>query len=353
MVLVLIGVTALLLFLCWRLIQPFLSPLAWALTLAVVTHPVHRWITSGVHHSGLAAGIAVAVVAVAVVAPSVFVGHSIIREAAGGLKAVQTGTSIKDWREQLAKNPILESTISTLEQNENVQSQFQNLAGELAKRASGLVAGSVVVGVELLLTFFVLFFLFRDRNAAIKRLRSLIPLSEKETDEVFVRVSDTIHATIYGTIVVSAVQGALGGLMFWWLGLPAPMLWGIVMAILALIPILGAFVIWAPAAIFLAVNGEWGKAAILAVWGGVVISLIDNLLYPVLVGKRLRLHTLPVFFAIVGGLATFGAVGLVLGPVILALTDAILEIWRRRTSGGRAAENGVSAGISDTTPREA
>lgn len=125
--------------------------------------------------------------------------------------------------------------------------------------------------------------------------------------------------------------------MFWWLGLPAPLLWGAVMALLAVVPVLGAFVVWVPAALFLALNGQMGKALILAGWGIVVIATIDNLLYPVLVGKRLRLHTLLVFIAVVGGLAMFGAVGVVLGPLILALTDAIIEVWRRRTADGHAA----------------
>jgi predicted PurR-regulated permease PerM len=151
-------------------------------------------------------------------------------------------------------------------------------------------------------------------------------------------VADTIHATIFGTLAVAAVQGALGGLVFWWLGLPAPILWGAVMGLLAIVPVLGAFVVWLSAAIFLASSGQWGKAVFLTLWGTVVVGLIDNLLYPILVGKRLRLHTVPVFFAIVGGLAVFGAAGVILGPVILALTDAILEIWRRRTAGGRPAE---------------
>ncbi len=172
----------------------------------------------------------------------------------------------------------------------------------MGTRVTRFVAGSAWALVELLLTLFVLFYLFRDRRKALGTLRSLVPLSEREADEVFTRVSDTIHATVYGTLVVAAVQGALGGLIFWWLGLPAPILWGTVMGLLAIVPVLGAFIIWVPVALFLAATGQWGKAAILIAWGGIVIALIDNLLYPILVGKRLRLHTVPVFFAIVGAL---------------------------------------------------
>ncbi len=165
-----------------------------------------------------------------------------------------------------------------------------------------------------------------------------MPLTEKEADRVFVQVSDTIHATVFGTVLVALAQGILGGLIFWWLGLPGPLLWGLVMGLLAIVPLLGAFVVWGPVALFQLLQGNWGTALILTVWGTIVIGLIDNFLYPILVGRRLRLHTLPVFFAIVGGVMFFGAAGLVLGPVILALTLALVDIWQRRTAGGRAVE---------------
>jgi predicted PurR-regulated permease PerM len=150
-------------------------------------------------------------------------------------------------------------------------------------------------------------------------------------DRLFSRVGDTVHATMYGTLAVAAIQGTLGGLMFWWLGLPAPLLWGLVMGVLAVVPVLGAFVVWIPATLFLALDGSWGKALILAFWGGVVVGGIDNVIYPILVGNRLKLHTIPAFMAIIGGLIVFGPSGLILGPVTLTVTVLLLEIWQHRT----------------------
>ena len=343
LIVVLVAATALLLFFCWRLVYPFLTPIAWALALAVVAHPLHSWIAGRIKHPGTAAGLAVFVIAVVLVALASFVGHSILKEAAAGAQTIQAGLETGQWREQLAANPRLGGALTALEQQANLTGQLHGMAGEIGKRVSQVVTGSVWVIVQFMLTLFVLFYFFRDQGAALGTLRSFVPLSERETDQVFTRVADTIHATIFGTLVVAAVQGTLGGFMFWWLGLPAPILWGAVMALLAIVPVLGAFVVWVPAAIFLAASGQWGKAAILTVWGGVIVALIDNLLYPILVGKKLRLHTVPVFFAIVGGLAVFGAAGVILGPVILALTDAILEIWRRRTAQGRPAEGGATS----------
>lgn len=338
LIVVLVVATALLLFLCWRLVQPFLTPMAWALALAVVAHPLHSWIAGKFDKPGLAAGLAVFVVALIIVAPIVFVGNTIVQEAAAAVKAIQAGVEDGTWREQLMRNPHFGGAYAAIEAQGSVGSQVQGMTSEIGKRVSKAVAGSAWALVELLLTLFILFFLFRDRREALETLRSLVPLSAAEANKVFARVNDTIQATVFGTLVTAAVQGTLGGLMFWWLGLPAPMLWGAVMALFAIVPVLGTFVIWVPAAIFLAASGQWGKAALLVAWGTLAIGMIDNLLYPMLVGKKMRLHTVPVFLAIVGGLSLFGAAGLVLGPLILALTDAILEIWRRRTAHGRPAE---------------
>jgi predicted PurR-regulated permease PerM len=115
----------------------------------------------------------------------------------------------------------------------------------------------------------------------------------------------------------------------------------VVMGLLAIVPVLGAFVVWVPAAIFLALEGNWGKALLLTAWGGIVIALIDNLLYPILVGTKLRLHTVPVFIAIIGGLTVFGVAGVILGPLVFAVTLSLIDVWRRRTAHGRTAENGV------------
>ncbi len=124
--------------------------------------------------------------------------------------------------------------------------------------------------------------------------------------------------------------------MFWWLGLPAPLLWGIVMGLLAVVPVLGAFIIWIPAAIFLVLEGSGGKALLLTLWGGIVVGGIDNLLYPMLVGRRLKMHTVLAFISIVGGLIVFGPSGLILGPVIFIVTRLLLEIWSSRNAAANA-----------------
>lgn len=341
--LALIVVTALAFYLCYRLVHPLLPALGWALALAVVTYPLYEWMVSRVQKANLAAGLAVVLVALTIVAPSTFVMQRVIREVASGVERIHSEAASGRWRAIIQRNPQLAPTLRWVETHTNVRDGVQQVAKAVTSRLPTFLTGSVWAVAELLITLFILFYFFRDRRAALQALRSLVPLSEAETNKVFMRVADTIHATIYGSLAVALVQGTLGGLMFWMLGLPNPLVWGAVMVLFAVVPVLGTFVVWVPAALFLALEGNWGKALILTVWGSTVVASIDNLLYPALVGQRMRLHTLPVFIAILGGLTLFGAVGLILGPITLAVTVALIDIWRRRTAGGHTAEEGVTA----------
>jgi predicted PurR-regulated permease PerM len=337
-ILVLVAATLVTLYLCYLLVQPFLAPLAWALALSIIATPMHRWLAQRIPNKGIAATLAVAIVAIIVVGPAFFLGRQLVVEAAEGVAIAQEQMRSGQWLHSIESIPWLATLYHWLEEHVDLSSMIQSTAGSMSTFVSSLVTGSVLFFVELLITFFCLFYFFRDSDRSMQTVASLLPLSRGESHELFQRISDTIHATVYGTLVVCAVQGALAGLMFWWLGIPGPVLWGVIMGLLNIVPVLGPYVIWLPVAIGLAMQGEWGRALILTGWGAVIVGLIDNVLYPVLVGDRMRLHTLPVFFAILGGLVVFGSSGVILGPVVLAITDALIHIWKQRTTGGRSAE---------------
>jgi predicted PurR-regulated permease PerM len=331
-ILVLMGVTAFGGYLCYRLAMPFLPILAWTLAFAVLFAPLQGWLESKLKSPGLAAAVTVLAVVLIVAVPATFVGQRLTLQAVKGAQLVKAKVESGDWRRAIESRPRLAPLADRIEHQINLPETVTSFTNWLTNTAGSLVKGSVVQVIGFLLTFYLLFFFLRDRRAMLQSLRSLSPLSEAEMDLLFSRISDTIFATIYGTLAVSAAQGLLGGLMFWWLGLSAPLLWGVMMALLAVVPVLGAFVVWIPAALFLAMEGSWGKAIILTVWGGVVVGSIDNLLRPILVGKRLKLHTVLAFMSVVGGLIVFGTSGLILGPVALTATIVLLEIWRRRNT---------------------
>ncbi|MGQ0620618.1 MAG: AI-2E family transporter [Panacagrimonas sp.] len=330
--LVLMLATAFAIYLCYRLAVPFLPALAWALALAVLFTPFQRWLETRFKHHSLAALVAVLMIGLMVVVPAVFVGQQLVVQAANGAALIEKNVESGQWRRALESQPLVAPLAERIERQLDLPGIVRTLTTWLSTFAGSIVKGSVFQVIGFALIFYLLFFFLRDRHAALQSLRALSPLTETEMDRLFDRVGDTIYATVYGTLAVSIVQGLLGGLMFWWLGLPAPMLWGVVMALLAIVPVLGAFVVWIPAALLLALEGSWGKALILVVWGILVVGTIDNLLRPVLVGNRLKLHTVLAFISVVGGLILFGPAGLILGPVVLTVTLVLLEIWQRRTT---------------------
>lgn len=314
-------------YLSCRMAVPFLSALVWALTLAVLFAPVQTWLELKLRRPALAAALAVVLISLSVGALATFVGQRLIRQAAAGAELIDAKVKSGEWRSVLATQPRLSALADRIERQLDLPGAAKSLATGLSTAAQTFVKGSVVQAVSFFLTFYLLFFFLRDRAAILASCRSLSPLPAAATTALFARIRDTIYATVYGTLAVASVQGLLGGLMFWWLGLAAPLLWGLVMALLAVVPMVGAFVVWIPAALFLALDGSVGKAVILTLWGALVVGTIDNLLRPVLVGKRLKLHTVLVFISVVGGLIVFGASGLILGPVTLTITLALLETW--------------------------
>lgn len=328
--LLLMIVTALGIYLCYLMAVPFLAALAWALAFAVLFAPWQRWLESKLKHPSLAALASVLLIAVIVVVPAVFVGQQLVQQAAQGASLIETKVSAGEWRRVIAAQPRLAPLADQIEQQLDLPGTAKSIASWLSTFAGSVVKGSVYQLLGVCLTFYLLFFFLRDRALLVRTLHALSPLTDREMDRLLTRVDDTIHATVYGTLAVSAVQGVLGGLMFWWLGLPAPLLWGLVMAVLAVVPVLGAFVVWVPAALFLLLEGSWGRALILTLWGMLVVGTIDNLLRPILVGNRLKLHTVLAFLSVVGGLILFGPAGLILGPITLTVTTVLLEVWRRR-----------------------
>ena len=318
------------LYLCYLLAAPFLSPIAWSLALAVVCVPMQRRIEAVVRSPGVAAAISVVLIGSVVLVLVTFVGERLGREASSGAQLVNARIESGEWRRAIEMHPRLIPLADWLEQ-QNLPETVKSTATWMSTTGSGFVRGSIIEVMSLLLTFYLLFYFLRDRLAAIAMLRSMLPLTHVEMDRLLNRVTDTIHATIYGTMIVAAVQGFLSGLMFWWLGLPAPLLWGVVMGLLAIIPMLGAFIVWVPAALFLVIDGHWGQAMVLSLWGLIVVGTIDNFLRPILVGQRLQLPTVLAFISVVGGIAVFGPAGLILGPVTLSITMVLLEIWPRPT----------------------
>jgi predicted PurR-regulated permease PerM len=314
--------------LCALIAAPFLSALTWAFALAVIAGPFHQWLERWLRRPSIAAGLSVLIVTLLLLIPTLIIGWQVGLQASSGLSQIQTYLNEGSLRELIGKVPgglrVYDMVVSD-------KSGASTLVPAVQEQASIWVASAAAALFQIVVALFALFFLLRDHAAVVRTFRSYMPMSRSEADYFFERISTMTYATLYGSGVTAVLQGVLGGLMFAFMGIPGALLWGLVMALLSLIPSSGAFVIWIPTAIVLAVQGSWGRAAVLAAWGALVVGTIDNVVYPWLVGKEVRLHTLVVFLAVVGGLIVFGAAGLVLGPVTAVATIALLDIVRRRS----------------------
>jgi predicted PurR-regulated permease PerM len=326
--------------LCLLVAWPFLGAITWALTLAILFAPLHARIERFVRLPNIAALLSTAIVMVVVVVPAVFVVERLITEAASGIQALQARVEGGELQSLLDSHPALAPFGAWIDRQFDLPSMMSGIATWLSNLGASFVRGSLLQVVEVFITFYLLFYFLRDRLAARAMILTWLPLTRPETEQVLRRVEETVHATVYGTLAVAAVQGSLGGLMFWALGLPTPLLWGLVMGLLSIVPVLGAFIVWIPAAILLLLDGSWARALVLAAWGGIVVGSIDNVLRPMFVGNRLRLHTIPAFISIIGGLVLFGAPGFILGPLAATMTMLLVQFWTQGEAEGQEDGHG-------------
>lgn len=332
----LLAVGVLLAYLCYQLARPFMTAIIWALILAVIFSPVHRDLRAGLKNENFSAVVSTLVTMLVGVLPLIWLGTAIAREAQQGYQLLQahlasegnlTDTTgriewlgpVWEWvQRQLARWEI---------DTNGLAAQAAQYVGELAVAlARGTITNLSAFIVNLVLAGFSLFFFFRDGPRILAKLQRLLPLEMATSGSIYELIGQVIRAAIFGVVVMSLIKGVLAGLAFWALGLHSPALWGAAAAVVSVIPVFGASLVWGPAVVVLWAQGHAIKALILAIWGLTALSLIDNFLYPLLVGTRVRLHTLVVFFSTLGGVGYFGFLGFFLGPIIATLMLALIEV---------------------------
>ncbi|MFC6646691.1 AI-2E family transporter [Granulicella cerasi] len=310
--------------LCLCFMHTLIFPLTGAVALAVVLHRARLWLCRRMS-STMAAWLLLAAVIIAVVLPSFLVVKTLVHEVIHIARYIVSGDAAFDVRLFAVKHQKLGGM---------VQQGLDQLAPDAeGKRLAEMAAGWAALGlrhfitfiVQMVLMLFLLFFLLRDSDKAHRALVSMMPMPEEDALPFLRKLGEVTHAIFLGRFLIAGIQGALSGIAYWLLGVPGALLWGTLTAILCLIPAFGAFLIWVPVTIYLGFAESWTRAIILAIWGGVIVSNLDNLLYPALVGRRTELHTAVIFVAIFGGLAMFGISGFVLGPVIVAATLLLLQ----------------------------
>lgn len=336
------------------LLFPFYQAIFWAAILAVLFWPTHQKILARMpHRPALASLLSLLACVLVLVIPATLVGMSLVREVVtlygnatqdGGKDIAQhlqrIGEAAPPWTAQWLERLGLGDLSEIRARASQAAAQAVQF---IVTRAVAIGQNTLGVVVGFALTLYLLFFFFRDGARLMAYGMAAIPMEKDHLAELASKFATVVKATIRGNLVVAAVQGAIGGIMFWALGIQGPIIWGVVMGFLSMLPAIGAWLVWGPVAIYLLATGAVGKAIIVVVVGAGVIGLIDNLLRPMLVGRDTKMPDYLVLLSTLGGLALFGLTGFVAGPVIAALFVAMWGLYVTRDEDAKVKDNRSAA----------
>jgi predicted PurR-regulated permease PerM len=338
------GVVLCVAYFVYRVFEPFLAPLAWAAVFGVIFYSLNKRFERKWGSTQSAVLITLGVTLILIV-PVLLLSAMFVREgiaAARDIQAAMVGGGY-GWfshaREWLESHIAAEGVTVDLP---GLVRQGASQAGEYMASELGAVIRNIVVFLfELFVMLFALFYFLRDGDSMLDRFRHFLPFEETMTERMLAEARELIFASVTTSLVIAAVQGFICGGAFAIVGLDSPIFWGVVMGFLSLLPVVGAWPIWIPAVIWLFSTGHAGRAVILIALCGAIGASIDNVLRPVLLGGRASLNGLLVFISVLGGIAVFGVLGVVLGPIVVATAVGILDVYSGNDVAGGAPDTPV------------
>jgi predicted PurR-regulated permease PerM len=336
-----VGLTLLVGYLLLLVLQPFAGSMAWAAFLAFILFPFHSWLTRKLkNRPGVSAGLITGLTPFALLTPLTLLGVAFANQARALIDFLRSRDL--HWDNSLLleieKYPVIgpvarfgreELQINAADIQEWVTRTAEASIKNVGSLGSGLVLGALGTLVGFFFMLFLLFFFIRDGVSMFSRLKRLIPVPEEHREQLFNHLASVTRGVFYGIGLTAIVQGVMVGIGFAIAGLPSPVVFGVLAAVLALLPAGGAAVVWIPAVLFLAFTGHWPMTIFMLIWG-VIVSTSDNFLRPILVSRYAPVSAFTVFVGVVGGIGAFGTIGIVIGPVFLALVAAILQYFDER-----------------------
>jgi len=336
------------------ILSPFLKAITWAAIFAVLVYPVYSWLLKILRgKASVAAFIITVVIALIIILPGLRLVGFLSEEIVEMVKSVGTLVSaegVEIWQQKPWVQKLLNwwGLLGVRLAGFEFQINWKELVVQGAKVSSGVLL-SQVTGVAQNLFLFVanfvivlitMFFFLRDGAEFSLRLRRLLPMDQEHQERLFRNIANSISGVVHGCLVVAMIQGLLAGLAYWFFGVPYSVLWGVVTAFAALLPVGGTTLVSVPASLFLFLQGDTVGGTLLLIWCIGVVGMVDNVLKPMFIGARLKLPIMFLFFGILGGLAVFGALGFVLGPVLFALLAALLDLYMEGYAANREQQSG-------------
>jgi predicted PurR-regulated permease PerM len=333
------------------IIQPFVGPILWAGLLTLMLFPINQKLRSAFRGSKSSAALVLTLASILVlVVPAIVLGTMFGRQASDLVGRAQTTAA--DFQIQrptdVLQLPAVERAIQWVESvlpvkpeqiTDSLVASGQQVIQSVVSLGGSLFASVVGAVVAIILALFLLFFFLRDGEAMMARAMALIPLDDHRKDRLLTHLSAVIQAIVLGSLVTALVQGTLVGIAFALVGLPSAVVFAVLAMGASVIPLVGTAIVWLPAALFLGLSGRWGAALFMVIWGAAVVSSADNVVRPLFISSRAKITTLPVFIGLLGGIGAFGAIGIFLGPVIIALVLALFEFAEEARAEQRAAQD--------------
>lgn len=334
------GIFILLIYLFYKIIEPFVLPLFWAGVLALLLYPLYEYLTKAIgNRAGISSAIMTVLTVLVIMLPLGIIITTLVVEMLDvyqGTKdqiEVAKITSIVGRLKELIPITFLQKLekrfgIGNIRPEEAVLNVIGIVSGYLFNQVQRVAKNVSMLIFNFTIMVFALFFFFRDGKRLYEELKYLIPMTNEQKNRIFARFYDMIYAVILGIIATSALQGLIAGLIFQVLGIAFPVLAGVLTFIFSLVPMLGAIAVWLPVGVYLLFTGDVFKGVALLILGGIFISSVDNILRTIVIGERAKLNTLFLFLSIVGGIGAFGFSGIILGPILLAVFVSFIEIYK-------------------------
>ena len=327
-------------YLLYQILSPFLTSILWAILLAIIFFSPYQRLHKVMKKQAVLSALTMTVMVVLlIILPFSFLTASLANEVIDFYhwveEMVNTGR-LQTYLEEIRSLPVIHSILTRLNRSFDLSitgsegvllKNIQQVSTFLFNQTTKILKGLSTFVVGFFFTLLSLYYLFKDGERLMNRLKEIAPLPPRQRDLLILRFTQMVQATIYGGILVAIIQGVLGGLAFWVLGLPSSVFWGTAMALLSFIPLGGTALIWVPAAIILIIKGTYVKGIILLGFGIFGISMVDNFLKPLFISSKTNIHPLLLFFAVLGGIQSFGLVGLVVGPLIATFCLTLIEIY--------------------------
>ena len=307
--------------------KPFVNIIAFAAIVSILFYPLYRLLLNYVTKPGIASLITIIVIVLIIGLPVWFFGQVIFAQIAELFNKYKTGALVIDRTELVSGLP---EQVQTIIQNfsQDLNNTIGRLSNEVFSSITSLLSNVANFIIAFFMFLFVVFFFLKDGDKIKKAISEIIPIAHNQEDVLIDRIVAAVNGVVKGSFLVALSQGIIASIGFYIFGVPEPLLWGAFTVVVALVPTVGTSLSIVPAVIYLAVTGHSGAAIGMGIWGALAVGLIDNFLGPKLVGRSTKLHPVLVLIAIVGGIQLFGILGFLIGPIIMAIFIAMLDMYR-------------------------